>query len=278
MKKLFIFASIAIAVVLIAVSAYKFSEDKPKGDVSTYLVGSHVETAKAKESLEKAGFEIVSEYKSVKKGTTIVFTNSALKAEGAKEGRAHASILRLFIDDKEKMISVTNPVYFGRAFMQDDYDADVFEAQLAAINSAFNDLNGSIDKLSEDALASYHFMTGMPYYSDSDELGSASQGELIEKARKYKKGKLLVFELKLSETSTLLGYDLGKRTKKFVKKIGRANAAVLPYCISIENGKATSLEAKFYLAVSYPLLTMTKFTTIATVPGAIKKDLAKAFK
>jgi len=84
--------------------------------------------------------------------------------------------------------------------------------------------------------------------------------------------------MKLSETSTLMGYDLAKRTKRFVKKIGRANAAILPYCIAIENGQAQALNAKYYIALSYPLLDMGGFMGIATVPGAITKDLEKAFK
>ena len=246
--------------------------------VSTYLVGDYVDAKAATTKLEAAGFEVIASYKSVKKGTTLVFTNDALKAEGAKTGKAHVAVLRLFVDDKEKMISFTNPVYFGKAYMQEQYNHSVFNAQLEKINSAFAGLKNSKDEMLFEDLAGYHFMVGMPYYADYDELGEGTDEELLAKAKAYKKGKLLIFELKLSETSTLLGYDLGKRTKKFVKKIGRANAAVLPYTISIENGKATSLEAKYYLAVSYPLLTMGEFTTIATVPGAIAKDLSKPFK
>lgn len=119
-------------------------------------------------------------------------------------------MLRLFVDDKEKMISITNPVYFGKAYMQDDYQAEVFEAELVTINTLFKGLKGSIDKLNEDDLSGYHFMMGMPYYENSDELAKGSNSELIAKAKKYKKGKLLVFELKLSDNSTLLGYDLGE--------------------------------------------------------------------
>jgi len=247
-------------------------------EVSTYLVGSHVNVKSAQEKLTEAGFEVIATYEPVKKGTTVIFTNEALKAEGAKPGRAHAAILRLFIDDKEKTISFTNPIYFGKAFMQDKYNHEVFNAQLESINKAFPGLKGSADKWKFDGLVDYHFMIGMPYYADVDEHGVGTNEELISKARNYKKGKLLIFELKLSETSTLLGYELGRKTKKFIKKVGRANAAILPYAISIENGKASSLEAKYYIAISYPLLTMGEFTTIATVPGAIAKDLGKPFK
>lgn len=263
---------------LTLVSLLTFSANLFAKDVSAYLVGSHVDIGTAKSKLAEAGFDILTTYSSVKDGITVVFTNEMLKSEAVKSGRAHAAILRLFIDNQEKSISFTNPVYFGKAFMQDDYNPVVFETQLANIKRIFRGLKESQDILDEDDLANFHFMMGMPYYQDSDLLGEGDDGDLLAKAKNYKNGKLFLFELKLSDKSTLVGYDLDKRTKKFVQKIGRANAAVLPYCISIEDGKATSLEAKYYLALSYPLLTMGEFTTIATVPGAIKKDLAKPFK
>ena len=247
-------------------------------DVSAYLKGAYIDVDTAKTKLSEAGFEVIASYVPVKKGTTLVFTNAALKAEGAKPKKAHAAVLRMFIDEKEKSISITNPVYFGKAFMQDDYNHNVFNAQLEAINGAFSGLAGSVDKLNFDDLAGYHFMMGMPYYEDADELGTGSNDELLAKAKNYKKGKLVIFELKLSDNSTLVGYELGKKTRKFVKKIGRANAAVLPYCVVIEDGVASSLGAKYYLAVSYPLLSMGEFMTISTVPGAITKDLTKPFK
>ena len=247
-------------------------------DVSAYLKGAYVDVDSAKVKLSDAGFEVIASYEPVNKGTTLVFTNAALKAEGAKPKRAHAAVLRMFIDEQEKSISITNPVYFGKAFMQDDYNHGVFNSQLESINGVFSGLVGTDDKLNFDDLAGYHFMMGMPYYEDPDELGEGSNTELLAKAKAYKKGKLLIFELKLSDNSTLVGYELGNRTKKFVKKIGRANAAVLPYCVAIEDGIASALGAKYYLAVSYPLLTMGEFMTISTVPGAITKDLSKPFK
>lgn len=247
-------------------------------EISTYLIGAHISVAEAKSRLKEAGFDVIAEYEPIKGGTTLVFTNEALKAEGAKPGRAHAATLRLFVDDKEKMISITNPVYFGKAFMQDDYNYSLFAKELVALKKVFGALKDSADALSYEKLAEFHFMMGMPYYEDADSLGEGSNGALLAKAKKYKKGKLMIFELKLSDNSTLIGYDLGRRTKKFVKKIGRANAAILPWCISIENGKATALNAKYYIAISYPLLNMGQFMGIATVPGAITKELEKPFK
>ena len=238
MKKTFLF-----------ISLFLLSASALAKDVSAYLIGAHATSESVKSKLSQAGFEVIAEYSSIAKGTTIVFTNEALKAEGNKPTRAHAAVLRVFVDDKKKSVSITNPVYFGKAFMQDDYDEKIFEAQLTAINGAFKGLKGSVDKLDEDDLSGYHFMIGMPYYDNFDELATGSQEGLIKKITDYKKGKNVVFSLKLSDESTLVGYDLSKRTKRFVKKIGRANAAILPYCVSIEDGVATALAPKYYLAV-----------------------------
>ncbi len=242
-------------------------------EVSTYLVGGYVDVEAAKGKLKDAGFEVLATYAPVENGTTIVFTNAALKAEAAKPKRAHAAVLRLFIDNQAKSISITNPVYFGKAFMQDDYNHKVFNAQLEAINKAFAGLTPSADKLKFNDLEGYHFMISRPYYEDTIELAKSTNEELIAKA----KGKLLIFELKLSNKSTLLGYQLDEKTNKFVEKIGRANAAILPYCVSVEDGAATMLHGEYYLAISYPLLDMGTFMTISGVPSAIQKDLEKPF-
>ncbi len=246
--------------------------------VSTYLIGAHMDTKAAKTALEGAGFEVISEFEAFKQGTTLVFTNEILKKNAAKEGRGYAAVMRLLVDDEHNQISITNPIYFGKAFLQDDYVHTDAVAVLDALNGAFPGLKNSDDSWEFDGLADYHFMMGMPYYQDSTILAEGTQADLVAQAESYKKGKLVAFKLQLSENSTLFGYELGSRTSKFVSKIGTQNAEILPYCILVENGKAKALSAKYYIAISYPKLTMGDFMTIATVPGAIENDLKKAFK
>ena len=246
-------------------------------DVSAYLVGEHMDAKTAREKLKSVGYEILTTYDSVKDGQTIVFTNSTLKAQAAKENRAHVAVLRLFVDNQEKTISLSNPVYFGRAFMQDDYKENVFNAELEKLSGAFPGLVGSKDKVDSDDLSGYRFMFGMPYYEDVEELGEGAQADLVSKVKQNADN--VIFELAISGNSTLIGYKLTltPESKGFVETIGRANAGVLPYCIAIEDGKATALAAKYYLAVSYPLLSMGQFMEIANVPGEIADDLQKPF-
>ncbi len=284
MKKTLLTLVAIMAVVFTGCSSKGVATTKKTGlegtKINAYFIGKYTDIAAVKSKLEMAGFEIIADYASVKKGTTILYTNAAIKAEAAKPGRAFAAVLRLFVDDKEKIISFTNPIYFAKAFMQDDYNHTVFNRALQKINTAFPGLKASSDALLFDDLAKYRFMMGMPCYKEVYELGkpATTTAELVEKVKNYKKGREVIFSLKLSETSTIVALDLSKRTKKFVTKIGRANAAILPWIISIENGKAKALHAKYYIALSYPLLDMGGFMKIATVPGAISRELEKPFK
>lgn len=252
--------------------------NEPTGDSYTYMQGAFIDANTAAKKLETAGFEILAKYKSIKKGKTIVFTSPELKAEAAKPGRAYIAVMRMFVDEQEQTISITNPVYFGKAFMQGDYNHAVFSALADKINTAFPGLKNSADKMEYADLAGFHFTLGMPYYEDQQVVAEASNTKLLETAKGYKKGKNVVFELKLSENSTLLGYALGRGTTRFPKKIGRQNAGLLPWTMSIEDGKAKILRGEYYIAMSYPLLDMGGFMGIMDIPDAVIKDLSKPFK
>jgi len=249
-------------------------------DISAYLVGAHLSVDEASAKLKENGFEVVTTHKVNKKstGTTIIFTNKMMKKIASKKTRGFAGVLRLLIDDERNLISVMNPIYFQKAFLQDDYkDADAKKI-LSSIEKAFGSLKGGSDKLDEDDISGYHFMMSMPYYEDAVVIAEGSNVELLEKVTGHAKGRNLIFDMKLSENSYLVGCNLGRKTSRFVKKIGTQNAQLLPYMVLIENNEAKILHAKYYLAISYPSLSMGEFMTIATVPGAIEKDLKKPFR
>ena len=103
----------------------------------------------------------------------------------------------------------------------------------------------------------------------------ATGNDLLERVKGNKR---LVFTQKLENGSTLIGIELRKRTRKFTKRIGRNNAAMLPYPILIEDGKARILDPKYYISLMYPMLKMSEFMTIATVPDAMVKDCEKMFQ
>ncbi|MBN2870004.1 MAG: hypothetical protein JXK04_03510, partial [Campylobacterales bacterium] len=88
-------------------------------EVATYKIAPLASVEDAKAKLASAGFEVVGTYKSADKGTTVLFTNQQMKASADKPTRGLAAVGRILVDEQNKQISIANPVYFGKAFMQD---------------------------------------------------------------------------------------------------------------------------------------------------------------
>ena len=246
--------------------------------VSSYLRGKLQSVESVKKSLTDAGFTILAETKVDKKGqlTSIVFTNKALTKMADKKNRGFAASLRVLINEKDKEIAFTNPLYLTRAFMQDEFDKKTVSPVLESIRKAFPNLHDCEDTLKFNLLPKYHFMTAMPYYQDMITIAEGSSSkDLLDKAIASKK---VVFTQRLSKDRFLIGVKLGKRTSKFIKKTGTRNAELLPYPVVIEDGKAKILDPKYYISIMYPALKMSEFMTIATVPGAIETDTQNIFR
>lgn len=247
------------------------------GRVSLYLRGPLISVDDAKSRLKIAGFKVLGTFAidKKKKLTSIVFTHPVIENMATCEGKGFAASLRMLVDKINNQISVINPVYQSRAFMQDKYDADTVVPVLKDLRGAFEGLKESEDRLKFNLLPKYHFMAGLPFYNDMITVGVGDEEALLNNARSSKK---VVFEQPLPNGGMLIGVKLGRRTMKFVKKIGYQNAGLLPYTVLIEEGKAKILEPKYYIALMYPMLTMSDFMTIATVPGAIERDCSKIFR
>jgi len=246
-----------------------------KGRIAAYLRADMMDVDKAKEKLKKAGFEIVSvaPLDKKKKLISIVFTNAELKKLAGVANRGYLGTLRLLIDPKNKQISITNPIYLAKAFLQDDFKEDAPKKILSALVNEFKSVRNSNDKLKFQLLPKYQFMNGMPFYGDGVVV---ARGDDLKS--KLAKNKRVIYSFELPNGVTLVGVKLSKRTSKFPKRIGTNNAGMLPYPLVIENGEAKILDPKYYLSLMYPQLTMEQFMTIATVPGAIIKDCTKVFK
>jgi uncharacterized protein (DUF302 family) len=245
------------------------------GRISAYLRGAFMEVKDVETKLKTAGFDILASAPVNKKGTliSIVFTDKALITMASKEKRGFMATLRVLVDTKEKTISITNPLYMTKGFLQSDFDEKAAKRLLVQLIEVFPKLKNSKDVLKFQLLPKYQFMNGMPHYEDMIEV--ASGDDLLERLKDNKK---VVFTQKLENGSTLIGIRLGKRTRKFPKRIGRNNAGMLPYPILIENGKAMILDPKYYISYMYPMLKMTEFMTIATIPDAMVKDCTRVFR
>ncbi|MHC3995809.1 hypothetical protein ACXWTF_13365 [Thiomicrolovo sp. ZZH C-3] len=273
MKKIMLY----IALMFLALNGAAATEPAD-ANVNAYYYAAYLDTAEAESRLKGAGFDIIGHYAATEKSETLIITNSALQTAAGKPGRGFGAILRVLVDSEQKRIAVTNPVYFGKAFLQNDYDPVLAEKLTKALNDALGTMSASEDSFAFDKLEGYHFMIGMPYYEDTYELAEGDSAALLSKLDAYNGGKNIVFKLPVGEGKTLVGYALSDDTKTFVKTIGLQNAEILPYTILIEEGKATALAAKYYIAISYPLLTMGEFMRIVNTPGAIEQELSAPFE
>ncbi|HLD23153.1 MAG TPA: hypothetical protein VJA83_04360, partial [Sulfuricurvum sp.] len=196
--------------------------------VATYKIGAYTDVDSTKSKLSSAGFDVVGTYKT-DAGTTVLYTNAAMKATANKATRGLAAVGRILVDDERKQISIANPVYFGKAFMQKEYNHTTASAVLGSLEKAFGPLKDSTDKWEFAGLAGYHFMVGMPYYEDMSVVGEGSTADLVAKVQKAKGTTAVV---KLSADRYVAFVTLERRTNGFVKKIYTLimSALVLGFC------------------------------------------------
>ncbi len=238
---------------------------------TAYFTAPYADAKTVASKLKGTGFNVLATYSPAKKDylKVVVVTNSALKSAASKKLRGFAAIQKVLVNSKSKTVLTTNPTYWLKAFLQKDYNAGTASATTKALTKALGKLSATKDALDGGDLAGYHFMIGMPYYEDMLDL---------KKGAKEVKAKKRVFALKLNNGSTLYGVNMGKATESFISTIGEDKALVLPYTVLIENGNAYALNAKYYLALSYPLLTMGEFMKISSIPDKIERTLKKAVK
>lgn len=237
-------------------------------NISAYYSAPYTDTKVVKSNLGKAGFKVLTTYSPAKKDylKVIVFTNSKLTSMASKKSRGFAAVQRVLVNSKAKTVLATNPTYWLKSFLQKDFKGGD-TAITASLTKALGKLTPTADALAGGKLSGYHFMMSMPYYEDMLELKDGA---------KSVKNKL--FEVKLANGSTLVGVKMPKDAESFINTIGEDKALVLPYTILLEDGKAYALHAKYYLAISYPKLTMGEFMKISSIPDKIEKTLKKSVK
>ena len=249
-------------------------------DISTYEYAAFKNSDAVKSALTTQGFKVVGEYNAMSNPNyhVIAYTNAALKKDAAKDDdRGFAAVQKVLVNKKDNTLVFTNPEYFLRAFLEDDFKEPTAENINKALSTAFGKLTGSEDALEDDDLAGYHFMMGMPYYEDMLEVAKGKN--LLEKLKKNA-GKNIVFEIKLKNT-TLLGVAMPTKDgeKSYVPEIkGEKHSAFLPYMVLIEEDEAKIMHPKYALAVSYPKLSMGQFMGISSTPDDIEEYFEGLFK
>ncbi len=242
-----------------------------------YLIGKYAKVEQVYSDLKHAGFEILATTPLDKKHdlTVITYTSKTLKDMATKKNRGFIAVMKVLVDNINHQISIMNPLYFAKAYMQNDFDEKQAIKVLDKLNHTFGSLHDSKDHMTPDKLASFRYLKSLPDYNDMEIVGRGEDNVLLQKAKKS--GKVL-FSLALENKSYVLGIKLSRKTSRFPKKIGLQNAEILPYLILIENNKAKILKPEYNVPLFYPQMSIDDFMRISLVPGAIHKESEKIFK
>jgi hypothetical protein len=267
-----------LTVLAVGVCSVAFASES----VPTDFKASYLSLADLERTLTENGFTVLGTHavNGNDQYTSVIYTSDDLKKLGSQSGRGFISALRILHNaDKEELV-VSNPEYFIRAFYQKKYTDGMETPVVEALEAAFGKMEPTDDSLSPKKLSKYHFMVGMPYYDDFVRVAKGTTPDLMTKLE-ANAGDRIVYKLDIKGdgSSMLCGVGLPDGIEKFNDKLGTMDRShLLPYMVLIENGEANILHAKFFLALSFPQLTMTEFMKIMSVPGDIEKAFKADFK
>jgi uncharacterized protein (DUF302 family) len=255
---------------------------------------------KLQDNLEKNGIKIVGEYQPANDKNRIIVIISSAELEDAvqKVGglTGFASTLRIGItsENGKTVVSYTNPAYWGNAYFRKDfikvsnYYVNLtrhIETAMKASGTFVGKQFGSKNGLSAQELQKYHYMMGMPYFYNTEELETFSNYKAaVEKIdSSIKKGipnVKMVYKVSIpGQELTLYGFALsganGEGRFLPIIDIGTPkHTAFLPYEVLVVGNKVQMLHGRYRIALSFPDLSMGTFTKIMSTPGNIE-DLLK---
>ena len=249
---------------------------------------------KVKTQLKANGFIVTGGYTVGAKSSMYVlsFTSKDLQRACLKvsDRGIMAANLRIAFTLKNGKVNVTalNPKYLFLGYLRTGYDKNKIELDkvTAKAKKVFKSVSGKLTDfggvIKENKLPKYHYMMGMPYFSDPVELKEFKSFDeavaTIKKNLKLKKGNTkLVYKLEYKSLKkavfgvALLDKETGEAS--FLPKIGEKHLAAMPYEIVVEGNKATILHGRFRFAMYWPELTMGQFSKIMSTPGDVEATM-----
>ena len=212
---------------------------------------------------------------------------------GGLTGLAATLRVGVTLEDGKTIVSYTTPVYWGNAYYRDEFDkvSGHYEKVEKAFENAFNNRGhfvgtgyGSEKGLEVEKLRKYHYMFGMPYFDDVEDLAEFAKHDLAVKTidEKLEAGVpnvKLVYKVEIPNRKlTLYGLALSGEDgeAKFLPTIDITDpkhTAFLPYELLVNDKEVVMLHGRFRIALSFPDLTMGTFTKIMSTPGDIEDML-----
>jgi len=245
--------------------------------------------ATVKSKLEGAGFRIVGSYAPYPGATVLAVTNDELIAQAGKNRfGAYAAAQRVTITKvgEEVQVSFTNPSWMQAGYRMAG-DLGNVGGQLASALGKLEEY-GPDDAMTAKKLRKYHYMVGMEYFDEPNELGKfGSQAEAVDAIEAglaaKRGGASKVYRVDVpGSNETVFGVALtqGCGADTFIMKEidfkPLRSTGHLPYELVASNGEVFALYARFRIAMNFPDLSMmgsNSFMRIKCAPDAILGSL-----
>ncbi|MFC2124772.1 hypothetical protein ACFLU5_08170 [Bacteroidota bacterium] len=279
-------------------------------ELKPYILASkslkNIEEVKSsiRESLLKQGFEILGEYRPANDANRWLFIvgceslSKAVKETGGLAGFASAYHVALTRDERETIVSFTNPEYWGNAYFRDDYEKirENIKVCLRKLRTACRSVGeyvgeefGSEDGIEANDLKKYRYMLGMPRFDDTIILGefdsyNDANRRIESNLEKGVENVTLVYSVEIpGEELKLYGFALsGEEGEEHFLPIvdisDPKHTAFLPYEFLVMGDEVHMLNGRYRIALSFPDLTMGTFTKIMSTPGDIEDLLESVLK
>lgn len=257
--------------------------------------------AETRGALERAGFEIVTEFSPFGEGAYVdevrilVFTSDSLKRAAAKTeygGFAAAQRVAFTRVGDEVQVAYVNPVYLTYAYRLDASMLKVGAKIMDTLGRA--ETFGSKKGLSQRKLGKYHYTFGMEYFDDVYQLAEfGSHAEALAAVQKSlannDAGIRELYRIDLpGKEEAVIGvsrkgaaeddrYMDDQWIMSNVDFQDLKGTAYLPYQVLVTGNRVVALHMRFRMAVHYPDLKMmgkNSFMNLMPSPAAIEKALA----
>ena len=251
-------------------------------------------SAQVKTALTGAGFVVVGEYAPYSSANIIVVTNDELKQNAAaSEFGGYGAVQRVALTEAggEVQVSYTNPVYMSHVYRM--------AGDLSGVSAALEKALGRVEEFGAKGLTvkrarKYHYMFGMEYFTEPNELAEyASYEEAVQavdsQLAKNDNGVSKVYRVDVpGKQESVFGVAMQGSGKDKYRDDGFVmqeidfhdlrSTAHLPYEVLVSGNKVYALYARFRIAINFPDLSMmgkNSFMNIMKTPEAIREVLQK---
>jgi len=299
-----------IALLLLALLPFHAAFAETTANLKPYILGFETtETIAATQkkvgtALDQNGVRVVGQYKPAADENRAVLIISSPELQGAVKQigglTGFASTLRVGItrENGKTLVTYTNPLYWGNAYFRADFDkvAPAYTALNEHIEKALKSAGtflgtpfGSADGISAKELRKYHYLVGMPYFTDVVELGAfeshAAALAKVEASLKHGVPGVSLYSKVAIPGENIVLFNLAltgdKGESKFLPVIDIAtpkHTAFLPYEVLVLDKRVLFLPGRYRIALSFPDLTMGTFTKIISTPGDIETSFKQLVK